>query len=142
MTGHWTVEERRDRREAVLREHMESENRLDFDATIATFSHPRYELMADGRRYEGENEVREYFRSSRALTPDMHNENAVFHHSDDAIITEFDLVGTSQGPNGPRGFRCPMVALFFFDHDAGIVCERVYWDTATIRRQVLGEGAS
>ena len=27
-------------RAAVVREHMESENRLDFDATIATFAHP------------------------------------------------------------------------------------------------------
>lgn len=142
MTDRSNDPTRRDRREAVLREHMESENRHDFEATIGTFSHPRYELMADGRRYDGEAEVREYFKSSRAMTPDMHNENAVFHHSDNAIITEFDLVGTSQGPHGPRQFRCPMVALFFFDDDAGIVCERVYWDTATIRRQVLGGEAS
>ena len=107
MTDYSNNATRRDRREAVLREHMESENRHDFDATIGTFSHPRYELMADGRRYDGEAEVREYFKSWRAMSPDMHNENAV----------------------------C-------FDDDAGIVCERVYWDTATIRRQVLGGEAS
>ena len=34
-----------------------------------------------------------------------------------------------------------MVALFLFD-DGGdrIVCERVYFDTASIRRQLLGDG--
>ena len=56
----------RARREAVVREHMESENRHDFAATMATFAHPRYELMASGQVYDGVDEVNEYFRSSRA----------------------------------------------------------------------------
>ena len=34
----------RERRDAVVREHMESENRHDFELTLTTFSHPRYEL--------------------------------------------------------------------------------------------------
>ena len=38
----------RQRREAIVLEHMDSENRQDFDATIGTFSHPRYELVATG----------------------------------------------------------------------------------------------
>jgi hypothetical protein len=44
----------RERREALVREHMESENHHDFDATIATFAHPRYELIANG---DGEEQV-------------------------------------------------------------------------------------
>ena len=36
------------RREAVVRAHMESENDQRFGDTIATFTHPRYELMATG----------------------------------------------------------------------------------------------
>ena len=32
----------RARREAVVREHMESENRHEFDVTMSTFDHPRY----------------------------------------------------------------------------------------------------
>jgi hypothetical protein len=36
----------RERREAVVREHMESENAREFDRTIETFAHPRYELVA------------------------------------------------------------------------------------------------
>ena len=38
----------RERREAVVREHMESENQHDFDTTIGTFSHPRYEIVPTG----------------------------------------------------------------------------------------------
>ena len=51
----------RARREAVVREHMESENSHDFDTTIATFGHPRYELVATGDVYDGADAVRAYF---------------------------------------------------------------------------------
>ena len=63
----------RARREAVVREHMDSENRHDFDATIATFAHPRYELVATGQVYDGEAEVRAYYASTRTAFPDQRN---------------------------------------------------------------------
>jgi hypothetical protein len=55
----------RARREAVVREHMESENAHDFDTTIATFGHPRYELVATGDVYDGEVAARAYFAETR-----------------------------------------------------------------------------
>ena len=125
-----------------MREHMASENRHEFDVTMATFAHPRYELIATGEVHDGEAEVAEYFRASRAAFPDQRNEVQAIHHADDAVIVEFDLLGTHDGPlNGipPTGqaFRCRMVALFFFEPDGeGIVCERVYFDSATILRQL------
>jgi hypothetical protein len=87
MTSESTL---RERREAVVREHMESENRHEFDATMATFGHPRYEIVPTGDVYDGEEEV-------------------------------------------------ARVAIFEFEGE-GIVCERVYFDTATILGQlgVLG----
>jgi steroid delta-isomerase-like uncharacterized protein len=130
----------REKREAVVREHMRSENDLDFDATIATFAHPRYELVATGRVFDGEEEVRRYYEASRTAFPDQRNEVVATHHADDAVIVEFDLLGTHQGRMGrhePTGreFRCRMLAMFFFEGD-GIVCERVYYDSATIMRQL------
>lgn len=127
-------------REAVVREHMESEHRHDFDATIATFSRPRYELIATGEVHDGEDEVRGYFASSRAAFPDQRNELLALHHTDDGVIVELDLLGTHLGPLGPfaptgREFRCRMAALFLFD-DVGIICERVYFDSASILRQL------
>ena len=41
-----------------MREHMESENAHDFDMTIATFGHPRYEIVPTGEVYDGEEAVR------------------------------------------------------------------------------------
>ena len=130
----------RARREAVVREHMESENRHEFDVTLRTFAHPRYELIATGEVYDGEEAVRGYYAASRAAFPDQRNEIRAMHHADDAVVVEFDLLGTHRGalrgfePTG-RAFRCPMVALFLFRDDR-IVCERVYFDAATILRQL------
>jgi steroid delta-isomerase-like uncharacterized protein len=128
------------RREAVVREHMESENVHDFDTTIATFEHPRYELVATGDVYDGEDAVRAYFAESRRAFPDQRNELVALHHADDAVIVEFDLLGTHLGPLRAlpptgRAFRCRMSAHFVFDGDQ-LVCERVYFDQLSIMRQL------
>ena len=123
------------RREAVVREHMESENRHDFDATLATFAHPRYELMATGQVFDGPEAVLGYFRSSRSVFPDQRNELVSLRHAADAVIVELDLLGTAAA-NG-RTFRSRMCALFIFEPDRdGIVCERVYFDQGSILRQL------
>jgi len=132
--------ELRAERERVVRIHMESENVHDFDATIGTFAHPRYELIATDRVHDGEAEVREYFRESRTAFPDQRNELISLRHADDAVIVEFWLLGTHRGPLGglePTGreFRCRMTAFFLFE-GAKIVCERVYFDSGTILRQL------
>jgi steroid delta-isomerase-like uncharacterized protein len=127
-------------RDAVIREHMESENRLDFDVTIATFDHPRYELVGTGQMFDGEEQVRNYYAASRAAFPDQRNEIHSLRHADDAVVVEFDLLGTHLGnfagfdPTG-RTFRCRMAAIFEFDGDR-IVCERIYFDSGTILRQL------
>ena len=130
----------RARREAVVREHMESENVHDFDTTIATFEHPRYELVATGDVYDGEEAVRGYFAESRTAFPDQRNELVALHHADDAVIVEFDLLGTHLGPLRAlpptgRAFRCRMCAHFVFEDDR-LVTERVYFDQLTIMRQL------
>lgn len=130
----------RRRREAIVREHMDSENRLDFDATMDTFEHPRYELVATGDVYDGEGEVARYYEESRTAFPDQRNELVALHHSDDAVIVEFDLLGTHLGPfrglpPTGRAFKCRMTAFFLFEEDR-LVGERVYFDSATIQRQL------
>ena len=130
----------RARRDAVVREHMESENRLDFEATLQTFKHPRYELIPTGEIFDGVDAVRGYYAASRAAFPDQRNRVIALHYADDGVIVEFDLMGTHTGPMRgipPTGrtFTCRMVALFLFEDDR-IVCERVYFDAATILRQL------
>jgi steroid delta-isomerase-like uncharacterized protein len=121
---------------------MESENDHDFDTTIGTFAHPRYELVPTGDVYDGEEEVRAYFAESRTAFPDQRNQLIALHHADDAVIVEFDLLGTHLGrlralPPTGRSFRCRMTAYFLFEGDR-LVCERacLYFDQLTIMRQL------
>jgi steroid delta-isomerase-like uncharacterized protein len=135
-----TEAELRAEREAIVRRHMESENVHDFDTTMGTFAHPRYEIIPTGAVHDGEAAVRAYFRESRAAFPDQRNELIALRHADDAVIVEFWLLGTHRGPLmgiAPTGreFRCRMTAFFVFE-GAGLVCERVYFDAATILRQL------
>jgi steroid delta-isomerase-like uncharacterized protein len=130
----------RRKREATVREHMESENRHEFGVTMGTFHHPRYEIIATGDVHDGEGEVARYFQETRAAFPDQRNELIALRHSDDAVIVEFDLKGTHLGsyrglPPTGRAFTCRMVALFLFEEDR-LVGERVYFDSATIQRQL------
>ena len=119
---------------------MDSENRHEFDATLATFAQPRYEIVPTGDVYDGPEEVMGYFAETRAAFPDQRNEIVEMHHADDAVIVEFDLRGTHLGslrglPPTGRAFTCRSLAIFVFEGDR-IVCERVYFDSATILRQL------
>lgn len=133
--------ELRAKREEVVRRHMESENVHDFDATMATFRHPHYEIVPTDQVHDGEPAVRDYFRETRNAFPDQRNELISLRHAEDAVIVEFWLMGTHKGtlmgfaPTG-KEFRCRMMAFFIFEGD-GLVCERVYFDSMTMLRQLL-----
>jgi steroid delta-isomerase-like uncharacterized protein len=134
------TDEIRRARERTVREHMESENRHEFDVTLGTFHHPRYEIVPTGDVYDGEEAVRAYFAETRRAFPDQSNEPIALHHSDDAVIVEFWLRGTHLGPvrglpPTGRAFECRMAAFFLFEEDR-LVCERVYFDAGTIYRQL------
>ncbi len=122
------------------REHMESENRHDFGVTLGTFDHPRYEIVPTGDVFDGEEAVRRYLEATRTAFPDQRNELIALHHADSGVIVEFDLRGTHEGPlRGipPTGkaFTCRTAAFFLFEQDR-LVCERVYFDAATILGQL------
>lgn len=130
----------RARRETLVIEHMESENVHDFDVTLGTFHHPRYEIIPTGDVYDGPEEVTRYFEETRRAFPDQRNELIAMHHADDAVIVEFWLRGTHEGPYRGlpatgRAFECRTVAFFLFEGDR-LVCERAYFDSATILRQL------
>jgi steroid delta-isomerase-like uncharacterized protein len=105
-----------------------------------TFHHPRYELIATGDVFDGEQEVDAYFEETRAAFPDQRNELIALHHSDDAVIVEAMLYGTHLGPfrglpPTGRSFEMRFCAMFLFEEDR-LVCERVYFDAATVLRQL------
>jgi steroid delta-isomerase-like uncharacterized protein len=135
-----TDPELRDKREEIVREHMESENRHEFDVTLGTFEHPRYEIVPTGDVFDGAEEVSGYFRDTRTAFPDQRNELIALHHTEAGVIAEFTLKGTHEGPlrgipATGKEFTCRCAAFFLFEQDR-LVCERVYFDAATILGQL------
>ena len=130
----------RRKREQIVREHMDSENRHEFDATIETFHHPRYELIGSRRVYDGPEEVERYFEETRRAFPDQRNELLALHHADDAVLVEAVVRGTHEGPLGGlpptgRAFELPILSVFVFD-GGKLICERAYFDSNTLLRQL------
>jgi len=130
----------RAKREEIVREHAESENRQEFDVALATFEHPRYELIPTGEVIDGPEEVAAYYEETRAAFPDQRNEEIALHHADDAVILEAMLYGTHKGPfrglpATGRSFEVQFCAIFDFEGDR-LMCERVYFDSATVLRQL------
>lgn len=127
-------------REAIVLEHMESQNDHDFDTSLNTFPHPRYEIVASGQVFDGVGEVRAYWQRTRAAFPDQRTKVVDVHHTEDAVIVEFELEGTHLGSlTGERvtgrTFKVRMASFFLFDKDV-LVCQRVYGDTASVMAQL------
>jgi predicted ester cyclase len=138
-----TQDELRARRETIVREHMADEIDHAWDKVLATFPHPHYEIIATGAVHDGRPEVERYYKSSRQTFPDQRNTLLSLRHIDDGIVVEFILEGTQLGPLGPlpatgRPFSCQMAAFFLFEGET-LVCERIYSDTLSIVRQLLGD---
>jgi steroid delta-isomerase-like uncharacterized protein len=81
-----------------------------------------------------------YYRATRTAFPDQRHDNVRIHVADDAIITEFDLLGTNLGefyglPPTGKSYRVPVIAVFFFDEDR-ITNERIYFDSASLLTQI------
>ncbi len=131
-------EQLRQARLQTVRDHMALECAQDWDGVIDTFAHPRYEMHGSGAVYDGEEQVRGYFESSRQAFPDQSNEIIAIAADDaqDTVLVEFYLLGTHLGafkvrdktyaPTG-RSFKVRMAATFLFaPGSAKIICERPY----------------
>jgi len=110
-------------REARVIEHMQSENVQEWDRTMATFSHARYELP-DGTIIDGTDNVMKYWIEGRTLVPDQRNELIELTHLDDGdVLIDFWLRGT---PTGGGPFEVRLWAVFGFGENDLITGERVY----------------
>ena len=138
MTAVDNITSLRQRREAIVNQHAEAENRHDVEATIATFQHPRYEV--NGVPSDGAAAVRELLQGMMDGLPDLHAEIGKMRHTDDAVFGEGRIRGTHDGgwagiPPTGRHVEFPVVAIFEFDGDR-LLCEKVYFDMATVLTQI------
>ncbi len=141
----------RERREAVVRQHWEAENRHDPAGVVASFSARRasYDIPAFGSAGQRPDaaSVRELWEDMLAAFPDFHIEPGPILHGDDHIFVEVRVTGTQKGefagiPPTGHSIDLPRVAnLFEFEGDE-LVCERVYLDLAELMRQLSPDETS
>jgi len=136
-----TTSELRARREAVIRAHIHAEAiDHDADATVATFSRPRYEVPALAAVVDGSAAVHAFVKQLLTTFPDLWVQQEALHHCDDAVFVEAKFGGTQSGewagiaPTG-NAVSVDSVLVFYFE-GAELVCEKVYFDHATILRQI------
>ena len=116
--------ERAVRRALVTLEHMNSENTPEWDRTIKTFSHPRYELP-DGTVVDGRDDVLAYWLEGRSAVPDQHNRLLSLEICEGGqVLLHFVLRGTPKGRD--TMFERQLWAVFDFDDDDLMTGERVY----------------
>lgn len=127
-------------REEVVTRHIDAENRHDLDATLATFHHPCYDVVALGEIFDGDDAVRALWEGFYRGFPDLHIEAGTRHHADEAVFVEVTVTGTHEGtwagipPTGRRA-SVRVGCLFEFDADR-LIAEKIYFDMATIMRQL------
>jgi steroid delta-isomerase-like uncharacterized protein len=130
----------RGQREATLQALLDAQNRHDIAASVACFAHPRYELVGNQRVYDGAAEVTRYYESTFGAFPDLTFELITAHHAEESLVVEMWMSGRHLGSRhdfeatGKR-FRCRMAAIFQFQ-GTGLIGARIYYDTATIARQL------
>ncbi|MEZ5376223.1 MAG: nuclear transport factor 2 family protein [Acidimicrobiales bacterium] len=111
-------------RALVTLEHMNSENTQEWDRTIKTFSHARYELP-DGRIVDGGDDVMDYWIEGRTAIPDQRNELISLEVCDGGqVLLYFWLRGTPVATGKP--FETKLWAVFDFDDNNLMTNERVY----------------
>jgi predicted ester cyclase len=135
------LSELRKQREAVVEAHLQAEA-VDHDAaaTVATFARPRYEVPAAGATVDGAEGVRAFVEQVLTSFPDLWVRQKTLYHADNAVVVEGECGGTQRGvwagvaPTGKR-WQAECALIFIFE-GSDLVCEKVYFDNATILRQL------
>jgi steroid delta-isomerase-like uncharacterized protein len=130
----------RERRDAIVQEHLAAEKAHDISRTIATFHHPRYELTPFFSVIDGDEAVHELLAGLFAGFPDFDIEHPQLFHDEETVVVECVITGTRRRhfagvPPTGRRIEVPLVGIFDFEGDR-LMCEKVYFDLATLVREL------
>ena len=133
----------RQRREEIVHQHVNAENNGDLDQMIASFHSPHYQVIPMGAIVDGADAVRSMFGDVLKGFPDFHFITLKLYHDENAVIVEGRMTGTHQGEFAgmtPKGRKMDIQAACIFDFDEDrLMNETVYFDFATLQRQLTGE---
>jgi len=127
---------------ALVEQHVRLENAHDLEGVLQTFgAAARYDDEAWGEHYEGGNGVRQFYEQLMKALPDLEIEVLRRHVTDDAVVLEVMIRGTQLGewrglPATGRRVEIPLCAVYTFDSEDRLAGERIYYDRATVLRQL------
>jgi steroid delta-isomerase-like uncharacterized protein len=134
--------DRRSVRIALVEQHIRLENEHDLEGVLQTFGDAaRYDDEAWGEHYEGGIGVRLFYDQLMKALPDLEIEIQRCHVTDDAVLVEVVIRGTHLGewrslPATGRGVEFPLCGVYTFDSDDRLAGEKIYYDRATVLRQL------
>jgi steroid delta-isomerase-like uncharacterized protein len=127
---------------ALVDEHIGMENGHDLDGIMRTFgTAARYDEEPWDDHHIGRDAVRGYYEGLMRAMPDLAIDVRQRHAAEAAVILEVVISGHHRGTwRGlpPTGYevRFPLCGIFTFDDDNRLAGERIYYDRATVLRQL------
>jgi steroid delta-isomerase-like uncharacterized protein len=126
----------------LVEEHVSLENRHDLDGVMSTFgTAARYDDAPNAEHHIGHDDVRAYYAGLFLAMPDLNIDVRERHIGEAAIILEVVIsghhLGTWRGlPATGRKIEFPLCGIFTFDHSDRLTGEKIYYDRATVLRQL------
>lgn len=133
--------DRKSEREALIRSHFHAiETTHAVDATLSAFSRPRYEVFPLGIVADGREAASAFLTGLYAAFPDFRIEAEHFHHGEDTVVVEGKTHGTHNGfwlhiPPTGKEVVVPVAMIYQFE-GSDLVAEKVYFDHATVLKQI------
>jgi steroid delta-isomerase-like uncharacterized protein len=126
----------------LVEQHVGFENRHDLDGIMGTFgAGARYDDEPFGAHYRGRDEVRRFYQGLLQALPGLQIEVRHTHSAASAVVLEVMIRGRHLGPW--RGLpatgapvELPLCGIYTFDQDDRLAGERIYYDRATLLRQL------
>lgn len=137
-----TLDDRKAVRLKHVDEHIGFENQHDLEGIMGTFgATAHYDDEPLDLHYAGHDEVSAFYQGLLAALPGLHLDVRRRHAGDVAVVLEVIVRGRHLGPW--RGLpatgnqiELPLCAIFTFDDDDRLAGEKIYYDRATLLRQL------
>jgi steroid delta-isomerase-like uncharacterized protein len=127
---------------SLVEEHVGFENRHDLEGIMGTFgASARYDDEPFGAHYSGREEVRRFYESLLQALPGLQIEVRHTHAGATAVVLEVMIRGRHLGswrglPATGAQVELPLCGIYTFDDDDRLAGERIYYDRATLLRQL------
>ena len=140
--GSQTTHSSRDARLLEVEKHVQRENDHDLDGIMETFGEEAwYEVEPLDEQHDSRRGVRMYYEELLQALPDLHIDVHRRHVADESVILEVTMSGTHTGewrglPGTGYELSFPVCSIYEFDDQDKIAGERIYYDRATVLRQL------